>query len=115
MTMRRGQRAARHIIMALPGPEQRLFTDYPIAFDQIDHAASIGDPPVPGQQLNRVRSGILDPDMIDPEPFTCLDPRLFGQKAHRDAHGDPVGDGSMLEKLFHNRAKVATVLPCDNR
>ena len=66
----------------------------------------VGDPPVAGEQLNRLVGIILDPDVIDPEPLPRLDPRLLRQEIDRDPHGDAIGHGSVLEQLLH-AAKLA--------
>ena len=88
--------------MALPRMEDRLFADHAIAFNQIEHPARIGDPPVPGQQLHRLRRIVLNPDMIEPKPLACLDLRLIGQEIDRDPHGDAFSDRGVLEQLFHS-------------
>ena len=91
--------------MALARLQGWLFAHHPIAFDQVDHPAPVGDPPVPGQQLHRPVRTVLDPDVIDPEPFARAinraGMRLFRQKVHGDPHSDPVGYRRMLKKRFH--------------
>jgi hypothetical protein len=56
---------------------------------------------MPGQQLHGLLRRVLDPDVIDPEPFARFHPGLFRQEIHRDAHGDPSGRGGMVEKRLH--------------
>lgn len=67
----------------------------------IDHAARIGDPPMPRLQLDRIIRIILYPDVIDPEPFAGFRLGLLRQEIHRHANGDVMGNGGVLKKLFH--------------
>ena len=53
---RRRERAARRVFERLPGLQRRLFTDNARAPDFFDVARTVGDDPVPGQQLNRFRA-----------------------------------------------------------
>ena len=91
--------------MALPRQQQRLFAHHALAFDVVDRPAPIGDPPMPGQQLDRFVRAVFDPDVIDPEPLAHLNLRLIGQKTDRDTHGDALGNRGVLEKLFHRPVK----------
>lgn len=58
-------------------------------------------------QLERFMRTIFDPDVIDPEPLARLRVRLLRQEIDGHPDGDPVGNGSVLEQLFHTILKVA--------
>ena len=129
---RRRQGAARNIVMALPWPQHRLLANYAIAIDHVYASSPIGDSPVASEQLNGLVRFVFNADMIDPEPFASLDPRLFGQEIHRDSYDQALmrdidriapgsgvfahrGDGDMLEEFFHDLASLAAKSARDNR
>ena len=75
----------------------------------IDRAAAIGNPPVPGHQLDGLIARILDADMVRPEPATLCWRRLFVQEVRRNANGNTVGGGADGKKGFEDIAhKPAT-------
>lgn len=66
--------------MALAGTENRLFANHPVAIDMVNCAATIGDPPMPRDQLHRFVTAIFDANMIGPEPASLRGRRLIHQK-----------------------------------
>jgi hypothetical protein len=85
--------------------QDRLLANDSVAVDQVDRPARVGDSPVPGEQLDGVGGVVLDPDVIDPEPLSRLDPRLFGQKIDCDPNRYPRGDPSVLEEIYPRESK----------
>ena len=84
--------------MALPRHQHRLFADHAFAIDMADQTRTIGDPPVPGLELDAFVRAVLDADVIDQNHLPAsLDCRA---EIDRDPDGDPVGRGGMLEKLL---------------
>jgi len=88
--------------MALAGAEKRLFANDPVAIDMVYRAATIGDPPMPGDQLHGFVTTIFDADMIGPEPASLRGRRLIHQKIWRDAHSDALGRGANREEGIQN-------------
>ena len=84
--------------MALAGTENRLFANHPVAIDMVNCAATIGDPPMPRDQLHRFVTAIFDANMIGPEPASLRGRRLIHQKIWRDAHSDTLGRGAGREE-----------------
>ena len=84
--------------MALAGTENRLFANHPVAIDMVNCAATIGDPPMPRDQLHGFVTAIFDADMIGPEPASLRGRRLIHQKIWRDAHRDTLGRGAGREE-----------------
>ena len=99
--MRGRKRAARYVIMALARLERRLFAHNALTIDMVHHAARIGNPPMPRQQLDLFVRSVLDADVINPEPLARFRVRLFREEVHRDPHGDALSDGGVLEEFFH--------------
>lgn len=84
--------------MALAGAENRLFANHPVAIDMVNRSATIGDPPMPRDQLHGFVTAIFDANMIGPEPASLRGHRLFHQKIWRDTHSDALGRGANREE-----------------
>ena len=80
--------------MAFAGAEHRLFANHAVAIDMVNHAATIGDPPMPRHQLHGFIAAIFDTDMIGPEPASLRGHGLFRQKIWCNAHSDALGAGT---------------------
>ena len=84
--------------MAFARAEHGLFTDHAVAIDMVDHATTIRNPPMPGDQLHGFVTAIFDANMIGPEPASLRGHRLFHQKIWRDTHSDALGRGANREE-----------------
>ena len=91
--------------MAVARSQNGHFAHDPFTIDQIHSPARVGDSPMAGDQLHPFVGLVLDPDVIDPEPFPRVGLRLFRQEIHRHANGNPIGNRGMLEQLFHRRTR----------
>ena len=83
--------------MGSTGRNDGLFAYDPFTLDMVDHAIAVRDAPVARDQLDQLARIVLNPDVIDPKPFSRRNMGLFGQEIDRNADGDALGNRRMLE------------------
>ena len=84
--------------MAFARAEHGLFANDPVAIDMVNRSATIGNPPMPRDQLHGFVTAIFDANMIGPEPASLRGGGLIHQKIWRDAHSDTLGRGAGREE-----------------
>ncbi len=83
------------IAKTLPRFEHRLFTDYALTFDLFGSVISIGDEPVPRNELGGDRAAVYQGDGIGKNKPVFIGFRVFSDIGRFDLNVDVVG-------VFHN-------------
>src|SRR5262249_13559323 len=91
----RGQRHTAGVFEVFAGPQHRLLADHAGAAHLLQAALGIGDPPVPGLELDGLAPEIGDVDRIGPEEIAVLRRRLVRQELRGHLYLDLAGDGAI--------------------
>src|SRR3712207_1407531 len=108
---RRRQRAARDVIERAARLDHRLLADHAFALHLVAGAAAVGDGPFAADQLNGGLRGVLDADVVGPEPAAAARLRLLRQEAHRHPDGHVAGRGAVGKEAFHARFPLLIAPP----